>query len=207
MSTDIKTKLADKSCAKNGIVFFEEKFADGTLKERRAHVSPTLALWKTWHMNGRLRSRKYYLGNQLHGAYRLWYENGQLEIRARIINNRLTGIYEAWWEDGQPSCRTHYVDGKRHGWSEYWYRSGKVVRRSYYIDGKCHGRQESGKYPDDGGHLTVAYWSLDKELSEEEYLGRLRALASLVTDEASLREKNLGTIIAEYSDIPICYRK
>jgi len=78
-----------------------------------------LEIKKTYHENGQLKSKFYYLNNNLHRedgpAVQYWYENGQLKSKHYYLNNNLHRedgpAYQYWYENGQLKSEFYYLNG------------------------------------------------------------------------------------------------
>jgi|GEM_PF-1128123 len=80
------------------------------------------SVW-SWHRNGQMESRGFYIFGNADGEWPSWYENGKPSSLGRFKNGRKTGLWKYWDEDGSLKTEvTHLATGNL--WTEY-YPTGK----------------------------------------------------------------------------------
>lgn len=72
---------------------------------------------------------------KLGGKYESWHDNGQLEIRQYYVNGELQGVRDGWHGGGSKSFIGAYDGGLEEGWHTWWGVNGAVVGQTNYTKG------------------------------------------------------------------------
>jgi len=97
-------------------------------------------IWKTYYLNGNLKSEITYLNNTPNGPAKIYYENGKLSEEGIWKGTKWVGGYNFYHENGNKAYEWSFnEDGKRTGEQKYFYEDGKLRIKGDWIDGKENG--------------------------------------------------------------------
>lgn len=117
----------------------------------------------TYHENGNIKSKEFFVDGLEHGHSTYYHENGVIRFEGEAINNFNEGIWNSYHENGVLESKGNYTKGKADGeflyynensiminkgsfkegnligeWLEY-YENGNIEAKKNYIDGLEHG--------------------------------------------------------------------
>lgn len=88
--------------------------------------------WETYHHNGTIKSKGFYIDGLEDGLWLAYYENGQLHYRGKFIKGIKDGIWEEYYPNGQLKSKGKYLEGKYfEGWS-FYNEKGRVILMEFY---------------------------------------------------------------------------
>jgi len=89
--------------------------------------------YKSWHVNGQLRTQGEYEFGKPIGEFTWWHANGQVAIRGSFVDGLHHGRWQWWHPNGMRSAKGQYRHGARIGQWMQWDDDGQLV------DAKDHG--------------------------------------------------------------------
>jgi antitoxin component YwqK of YwqJK toxin-antitoxin module len=85
----------------------------------------------SYHKNGQLRRKGYFLYGQLSGKWELWDEKGNKIMEAGYLNDSLNGAYITLYENGKVKETGQYANNIRIGrWMKYD-ENGQLVEKLF----------------------------------------------------------------------------
>lgn len=97
----------------------------------------------SYHINGNVFLKEYFVDGRRHGMARKWFSDGTLAYEANYQNGRREGFTRSWWFNGNQRSETFYESGKTQGQAWLWYRDGNKFKRFNFKDGKPFGIQQA----------------------------------------------------------------
>jgi len=102
-----------------------------------------------WYLNGKIKSKTYYIDDTAEGLNELFYENGQLLQKRYFYGGKKHGQDYYYYENGNLEDDAHYKNGEFHGLCTKYYENGNIKFQAYYnhnvVDGDYIRNYESGK--------------------------------------------------------------
>lgn len=97
-------------------------------------------IWKTYYLNGNLKSEITYKNNRPDGHAKIYYENGKLSEEGIWKGTKWVGKYDFYHENGKKAYEWNFSEsGKRSGEQKYFYEDGKLRIKGDWVDGKENG--------------------------------------------------------------------
>ncbi len=97
-------------------------------------------IWKTYFLNGNLKSEITYKNNQPDGYAKIYYENGKLSEEGIWKGTMWVGSYNYYHATGVKAYEWSFNEnGKRSGIQKYYYENGKLLIKGEWIEGKENG--------------------------------------------------------------------
>jgi len=97
-------------------------------------------LWKTYYLNGNLKSEITYKNNLPEGFAKFYYENGKPSEEGMWKGTMWVGSYNYYHENGNKAYEWNFNDnGKRTGVQKYYYENGQLLIKGDWADGKENG--------------------------------------------------------------------
>jgi len=98
-------------------------------------------IWKTYYVNGNLKSEISYKDGEKYGFAKIYYENGKLAEEGMWLKDKWVGKYKSYYSNGKLSYLWNYNDyGKRSGYQLYFYENGNIKIDGEWFDGKENGQ-------------------------------------------------------------------
>lgn len=152
--------------------------------------------------DGSIKSRIELLNGKFYGTSEGWYQGPDIKKRWKRHwkDDRQHGTFEDWNSDGVLISRKTYDRDVLQGLLEEWYCDGRPKKFCMFVDGNQHGVHML--FRPNGEIYTKTYFRHGVYLYAHEYRANLRVLGAELAEAAKLSEKSLGTIIAQYCDLP-----
>lgn len=121
---------------------FEFKFPNGKLKERKKFADNVLhGIYENYYPNGQLATQIEYSHNSVNGHYKKWDYNGNVTYDMPYISGLTEGDAK-WYKDNNIDYVAHYELDKLQGKSTSYYYNGQKARESMHVDGKRNGNSD-----------------------------------------------------------------
>ena len=85
--------------------------------------------------NGKLKEKKNFADNVLHGLYETFYPNGQVATRVEYSHNLINGSYKQWDYKGNVTYDVPYILGLAEGDGK-WYKDNSLEYEAHYEQDK-----------------------------------------------------------------------
>ncbi|MBN1252973.1 MAG: toxin-antitoxin system YwqK family antitoxin [Bacteroidales bacterium] len=97
-------------------------------------------IWKSYYLNGNLKSEITYINNRPNGYAKIYYETGKLSEEGIWQGTKWVGKYNFYHENGEKAYEWSFNEkGKRSGIQKYYYPSGKLRIEGDWREGKENG--------------------------------------------------------------------
>lgn len=90
----------------------------------------------TWHENGLLASKVYFVNGKAEGEGRSWHDNGELASVSHFKDDEWHGTFKKWDENGNLIDEKIYDMGMPEGVHKFWDAEGNVTEERGYENGK-----------------------------------------------------------------------
>jgi uncharacterized protein len=121
---------------------FEINFPNGKLKEKKNFADNGLhGLNETYHPNGQLATQSEYSHGSVNGNYKKWDHNGNLTYQIPYIMGLAEGAGK-WYKDNKLEFEAHYEQDMLQGKTTSYYYNGQKSRESMYVDDKRNGNSD-----------------------------------------------------------------
>ncbi len=91
-----------------------------------------------YYAYGGIKSRRFYLNNQLHGKSQTYYENGNVKGAVTYSHGKPEGVWFWYDEVGNIKRESHWLNGLEHG-ENIEYREDRSVKHNQYVNGRING--------------------------------------------------------------------
>jgi uncharacterized protein len=95
--------------------------------------------------NGKLKDRKNFSDNVLHGFQETYYPNGQTATQIEYSHNLMNGLYKKWDYNGNITYEIPYILGLAEGEGK-WYKDNNLEYEAHYEQNKLQGKTTSYYY-------------------------------------------------------------
>ena len=92
---------------------------------------------------GQLMIINSYVGDKLHGEFKLYHKNGQLMKIGSNVNGELNGDQKYYYDNGQLKKKYSYIDGEINGEYKEYHENGELLCITSYTNDKLHGKYTS----------------------------------------------------------------
>jgi uncharacterized protein len=116
--------------------------------------------------NGKLKEKKNFANNVLHGLYEEYYPNGLLATQIEYSHNSINGHYKRWDYKGNIAYDVPYILGLAEGEGK-WYNDNNLVFETHYEMNKLEGKTTSYFY--NGQKAREAMYIDDKRNGNSDY--------------------------------------
>lgn len=112
-----------------------QKLQEGTyLKGKKEGI------WKSYYVNGNIKSEISYIQGKKKGDARIFYENGNIAEEGTWMVDKWVGKYKSYYRNGKLSYLWNYNDlGTRSGYQQYFYENGNIKIEGEWQEGKEQG--------------------------------------------------------------------
>ncbi|MCF6367019.1 MAG: hypothetical protein L3J35_12560 [Bacteroidales bacterium] len=161
-------------------------------------------VWKSYYVNGNLKSLITYVKGEKSGEAKIYYENGNIAEEGTWVVDKWVGKYKSYYKNGKLSYLWNYNDyGNRSGYQQYFYKNGNKKIEGEWIDGKEHGVIK--EYYETGTLRVEKNFSLGecdsatiKTYSENEIPDDI--VIEIRKDSIISKNSNIDTIVIEKND-------
>ncbi len=94
-------------------------------------------IWKSFYLNGNVKSEITYIQGEKSGEAKIFYENGNIAEEGTWIVDKWVGKYTSYYQNGKLSYLWNYDNsGTRSGYQQYFYENGNIKIEGEWEDGK-----------------------------------------------------------------------
>jgi len=90
----------------------------------------------TWHENGLLASKVYFVNGKAEGEGRSWHDNGELASIIHHKEDKWHGTFKKWDREGNLIEEKTYEMGMPEGVHKFWDAEGNLIEERAFEDGK-----------------------------------------------------------------------
>ena len=97
-------------------------------------------IWKSFYLNGNIKSEITYIQGEKRGEAKIFYENGNIAEEGTWELDKWVGKYTSYYQNGKLSYLWNYNNsGTRSGYQQYFYENGNIKIEGEWEDGKKKG--------------------------------------------------------------------
>jgi antitoxin component YwqK of YwqJK toxin-antitoxin module len=126
----------------NPQVVIEKSFVDQELSAGFRSERGLDGQWRSFTMDGRLKSQCYYLEGALHGPSQFYALSGQCLSQSWFYRGFQHGRAERYHRSGGLAALEHYIKGKREKAQLYYYPNGQMKTKMVYRNGRLEGEAD-----------------------------------------------------------------
>jgi antitoxin component YwqK of YwqJK toxin-antitoxin module/Tfp pilus assembly protein PilF len=154
---------------KYGSHTFETKFPNGKLKEKKNFADNLLhGLHENYYPNGQLATQTEYSHNSINKLYKKWDYQGNVTYEMPYIFGLAEGEGK-WYRDNNLEYVAHYEQDKLQDKTTSYYYNGQKARESMYVDDKRNGNSD---YFSPEGILMYRIGYIDNSMKTYSYLDK-----------------------------------
>lgn len=87
------------------------------------------------HLNGKIRSQKYFLEGKENGVWREYFADGKLRLQREYKAGKKIGILKEWWGESILKREYSFAEDEYEGLCREWNEEGRLVKEMHYEKG------------------------------------------------------------------------